>query len=142
MGYLIILIEDLVEVMLLPSNSRLKTSPLPNTADLAIVHRRVARTMTAALNLSTTFVGVSLVRHTHLVSADDVVLILLLIARYSDEVRGPDSRRSEETWILHHLDELSRWDSLPVFVHNLAVIDLRLSVIVSLINTHEVVPPE
>ena len=77
------------------------------------MHNAISRTIASPLDFSQGVVLVTLVRDSHLVSANDEIFILLVELRNANEVRRLHARVPKKAGIGDLVDELLRWDGFP-----------------------------
>lgn len=77
-------------------------------------------------NLLQILIRILLVRHTHLLMANDLFITLLIPLAGTDEVLRLEGRVAEEVLAGDHVDELLAWEGFPhlAFGHDWSVVEL------------------
>lgn len=119
--------EDLIKVVLGPSDIWAQTCELPHTVDLLVPVCVVRVRVALDYNLGLRGVGVLLVRYAQLVVAGDLGVRHFLPLRAADEVLCSQRRVAEHVRVGGHLDELVGGHCFPNLVEEGAVVDLGCS---------------
>ena len=118
----LLMLENLVIIVLGPSDVRTQTSEFPHAVHLLIPRRCSPVRMALHRNLFQLGIHVPLVRHSHLVETGDAVLRRLLPAGHADEMLRLQQRIAQEMRVRRERDEVLGGHLFPNFAHDVAIV--------------------